>query len=871
VGLRHAIAVALASVWIGTAGASAGESAAPLPQSGPRASRGAIELTVPVTEAGVYIGDIKMQIKADGGMETPSARLLDLLALVAKPELVAAVRKKLADSAWVSLEVLAESGIAMRYDSQKIELALDIPLPLQLARRIDVSARSGSPPGDFAAPATFSGYLNMRGALAYAEAGDTRGILPPVIFLDGATRFHDFELEAQGSAQPGGPGAAFQRQATRLEYDDQDNIIRWTLGDLETTARGFQSAPYIAGLSLYRSYGVLQPQTIARPSGQQGFTLSRASTVEIWINGQLLQRIQLGPGQYDLRNFPFTQGVQDVRLSIRDDSGGIQELNFSQFSDQAQLAEGLTEFGLYAGVRAPLGASGPGYTGDPEVTGYIEHGLSERLTLGANLQANVHSAMGGADAILSTGFGSFSASLAASKGKALGYGYAALLDFHTMFGGTNGTADTLDLSAEMWSRDFSPVDAQSALGAVLPMGISGTVPVPACQNRGPAAPAGSLAASCQTPAPSFSPGVMPPPLNPYVYEFNGSYSHVFNDGLYAGISLHYAKGRAPSPDSDLYEVTLGWHPTSFASLNATAGYQRSIFDTHGGLLVQLSLTLQLDQDSSVIASADSALGAERLEWMENHGSDAGSYNASAALERTSAGYDLDGTVNYVGSAGEVGADHFSAFGGSGLQSVAQTDVRVATSIAFADGAVSVGRPISDAFAIVQRSKNLENADVVIDPGPSGYEAQTGPLGTATVPDLASYNERTVSIDAPDAPVDSDIGQDTFRLLPPHRAGYRLEAGTDYSITAIGRLVNENGEPLPLVSGSASEIGNPSHKPIELFTNAQGRFGLTGLRAGRWRIEMQTEPATDYEIDVAAGSKGAVTLGDVRPARMAGQP
>jgi outer membrane usher protein len=50
----------------------------------------------------------------------------------------------------------------------------------------------------------------------------------------------------------------------------------------------------------------------------------------------------------------------------------------------------------------------------------------------------------------------------------------------------------------------------------------------------------------------------------------------------------------------------------------------------------------------------------------------------------------------------------------------------------------------------------------------------------------------------------------------------------------------------------------------MFTARNGRFGAQGLRAGRWRIEMPTEPPTIYEIEVRDDPSGTVRLGDVRP-------
>ncbi len=78
-----------------------------------------------------------------------------------------------------------------------------------------------------------------------------------------------------------------------------------------------------------------------------------------------MRRLQLAPGNYNLRDFPFAQGGNDIRLNVLDDTGRSEVLRFNIFLDQTQLAKDLDEFGLYVGVKAPLTAGGPDITDCP--------------------------------------------------------------------------------------------------------------------------------------------------------------------------------------------------------------------------------------------------------------------------------------------------------------------------------------------------------------------------------------------------------------------------------------------------------------------------------------------------------------------------
>jgi len=374
-----------------------------------------ISLTVPVTDGSAFLGDIALVVLQDDSIALPPARLLDLLSAVINPDVIVTLRRSFGGQPSVGLNALRLAEIEMHYDPLHIELALDIPARLRQTLSLPLTPLSRDRLGEYAKPAGLSAYLNIHGAIDYVEKGANRGFAAPVLALDAATRFKGVVLEAEGSLQPGAEGSDFQRQGTRFVYDDEKELLRWSVGDLRTTGRGFQSSPEMAGISVFRSYGALQPQTISRPTGRQSFRLERTSTVEITVNDRVVRRVRLEPGGYDLRDFPVTQGIDNVRVSIQDDSGRTEVLQFNLFFDQTQLAEGLKEFGLYAGVKAPLGRSGPVYTREGAISGYYRQGISDRLTLGTNLQADTHSAMAGMESILSTAIGALGVNLAASR------------------------------------------------------------------------------------------------------------------------------------------------------------------------------------------------------------------------------------------------------------------------------------------------------------------------------------------------------------------------------------------------------------------------------------------------------------------------
>src|SRR5690606_36119699 len=128
----------------------------------------------------------------------------------------------------------------------------------------------------------------------------------------GAMRASGVVLESEGAYRT--DESTLTRDGTRLVYDDIRNLNRWSLGDLVPQGRGFQDLRDMAGVSIVRSYSVLDPQRNVLPRHGRSFTLDRDATVEAFVNGRLVRTIRLQASSYDLSNFPFVQGSNDVDL-----------------------------------------------------------------------------------------------------------------------------------------------------------------------------------------------------------------------------------------------------------------------------------------------------------------------------------------------------------------------------------------------------------------------------------------------------------------------------------------------------------------------------------------------------------------------------
>ena len=134
------------------------------------------------------------------------------------------------------------------------------------------------------------------------------------------------------------------------------------------------------------------------------------------------------------------------------------------------------------------------------------------------------------------------------------------------------------------------------------------------------------------------------------------------------------------------------------------------------------------------------------------------------------------------------------------------------------------------------------------------------FGTAVLPELASYYQHHVIIEAPDLPLGYDLGRDVYDLLPGYRSGTVIAVGTGAVVLGDGILVDAAGKELPLELGTIVSLGEPSLAPIEFFTGRTGRFRVEGLSPGRFRLILVNDPDKAIEFSVPPGSVGRVDLG-----------
>lgn len=777
-----------------------------------------IEIAVPVREGGFYLGDIPLRITADDQLSVPGERFLDLIQPLLSDEAQSTIRSRFDKSGRLNPEIIDQVGLILDYDPGLVEIRVSVPVEqrgiVELSARV-IRAREPSPTA--IDPASLSGYVNLRAAVDYVseQPNDDTGVDGRLIDLEGGVRMLQLVAEAEGSIDF--EEDEVRRRGTRLVYDDLARVMRYRAGDLRTPVAGFQNSRDTAGLQIERSWRDLQPGRITRPLGRTSFTLDRAATVDLVVNGRNVRQFRLQPGNYDVLDFPLTTGANEVELVIEDAAGSVERLTFDLFFTTVLLEEGLDEFALTAGIANPIEDGEPDYRADePQLSAFYRRGLTASLTAGANAQLDQDIRQAGVEATVATRLGNFGITVAGSHVDDAGAGFAAAVDHNLILGQRpEDTRRSLRLSAETRSSDFAGLGTSE-------------------------------------------------PSNPFWLDLAATYSQTLGLNLSGSLTARYGFSRDDDED-DRWSVG-GNLSRSFGpwSLGLSVAYDEGVQDD--GFNAFISASYRFAPAQVLRASYETRPQRARLSYTQTGGDRSGAWNASAELVRDPDDFSLNAGLGYIANRAEINLDHDTRFDDVGeTMSDQSTRLRVGTALVFADGAAAISRPIRNSFAIVRPHPNLEGRTIYLNPGPIDDLAQSDVFGPPVDHTLGAYSNQRITYDVEDLPIGYDLGTGLFELFPPYRSGYNLVVGSAFTVTVIGTLLDERGDPVALLTGEATSLDDPAAPTAVVFTNRVGRFGAQGLAPGRWQVRMNTDPPTLFAFEVPEGTVGLYRAGEVRPA------
>lgn len=802
------------------ANAAAPQTAAPA-RTPPPATRRVTRLDVALLLNGSPAGDVPIETAADGSTSVDVTQLVARLAPAVTQPLRDELIARAAGRAFVPIDELRSPRFPISFDMASLQLRVDVPVDARSINQLSLSGAARGEQADVAAPSNFAFGVSLTIADRLVSEG---------VFRD--LQRDPFNIAAQGFVNIGGKSGAYLtflgglqeggrpfRQRTTLFHDNEARAIRYSLGDVDPLTSGSFANPLaLAGIGVERLYQTIQPYRNLRPAGRGGLALDRPSRVEVYVNGAIYRTLSLGAGRYSLRDFPFLDGLNDVRLVVSDDTGRTETIGLSFFSDTELLDQNISIFSATAGFRRDRFGqfSSTRYGGDPIFSGLYQVGVTDRLTLGGSIQADPRNAFASALAVVGTPIGIFGAEAALDLRSGESPRGALLLNYRLARTGASGRQTRLDLDFQLRSDGFSPLETAAGV------------------------------------------------RDPYAYDVAARFQQALRFDIFATVTAGYSKGRAGRPDLTTGSAGLS---RSFGRINVSAGYtyrDDGVRREHRG---SVGLSVPISRRQYARASYDTSRNRVGLDYT---------LQGYEGLDQTTAQVSLAREDGARGASAQV--EHFANRFRALLQhdydrrdglTSQTTNLAVTTGLGYADGQWAIGRDPGRGFVMVAKHASLRSADLIVsDQYSLGPAAKTGALGPALVPVQRQYQGNSLVVAAPEAPPGYDLGAGRLDVRPGAASGYRWLVGSDASFTVTGKVVDAKGAPVAFLAGTLRSLSGRADRAagtavtIAFFTNRTGRLVAQNLAPGRYAIVPSDANKPIAEVEIKTDSTNPIDIGTI---------
>jgi outer membrane usher protein len=731
---------------------------------------------------------------------------------------------------FISFEQLEKLQLETSINQRTMEIEMKAPVKKKKIRNFAKREQCREKPN--VKNATFSGMVAARAAQSVQKysSGNTRStnlILSPTINFGGVV------LEGEVSHNRSSPETdrgrssqgKFHRAYTSVVYDIPDYDMTVRGGDIFSYSNSYQNVPRVVGASIRKD-----AQTTSVENFNEGMqvTLLRTSRIEIYINDALVRvKERVAPGAYILDDIPYVYGSNNVKIKIVDDTGREKIITSSSFLDSAFVAPWNFAYGVTAGYPEVNDKVNGRYDRkNPVVSANTRFGIYDATDL---LLGALHNRVGdvlNAELRHKNSLGLFEFKCAKSKYKEKQTticGNVYYLSYFTPSITIIKPSISLGISMETTSKFFFPylsnTRSQFNLDDVLSQRENSKE-----RHR--------------------------------VLQY-----HVYVSDLFGmGASFNYKIRKLPN-QRDERSMSFNIYRSFFldgdifSSAYVHLSYERTcIAQERRDRTLSLSCSLSFRNDMSIssgYSKSDNTVN-RNISLSKNSNNDGLGYTISSS--RSNQRSTVGANANYC---------HSRFTGNLNLSQSSQSDrtaqIGAESCLFFADGEFAVGRSqIGDGgFVIVKPAEALKEYGVKLQ----NSAVESGALGGA----VTSTSRRRISstrLDMRKLPSHIEVKDHVITAFGEYRRGAVFEVRADGSYAARGYLVDSSGEPYQLASAYAIREDDKNAVPLPFFTNSSGRFVLTNLNVGKYRISVNVDGCRDVYLKIKESKEKILDLGNI---------
>ncbi len=593
------------------------------------------------------------------------------------------------------------------------------------------------------------------------------------------------------------------RLDTTYTRDFPATLETLNLGDAISDGASWGNAVRYAGVRWSRNFG-LRPDLLTTPLLATSGTATVPSTVDVFVNNQLVTSSQLPPGPFVIDRLPTVSGTGDVSVVVRDALGREQVLTQSFYSSVTLLAQGLSQYSVNLGkIRDDYALASNSY-GPMLGEASYRRGITDAITLEGHaeyLAGDAH---------------------AAGLNAAFGLGQIGVINFTAANGG--------DSSGSGW--------------------LSGV----GLEHRGTNI---SFIASSLWASSDFS--QVGEPLEAAMRMRQRSLLQTgMGLGRFGSLSLAYVRQTyRDSPTQQTLGLTHSIRLGRIGSLNLTVTQTRTAAQLSSGAQNSTSaylifvLPLDFRRAATLSAVGGSGPGAPAHELIA-------SMTQSPPVGPGS-GYRLSATT-----AGNYDADWRQQFNSADLELEAARNqgldgrsAYLSGAMTFLDGQLNTTRSVNGSFAMVDVA-GIADVPVYVE---NQLTTHTDATGRALLYNLRPYEANRISITPEDLPLDTTIAASSSIMAPPYRSGVIARFPVERVRSGTFRLVTDDGKPVPvgaIVTLKSAQFPVVQGGLVYVTGYDHGMSAEASWSGGRCNFRLESPPPDDPLPDM-----GTVQCHDTR--------
>jgi outer membrane usher protein len=582
-------------------------------------------------------------------------------------------------------------------------------------------------------PASPGAFFNYQLSAQQIQGQTTGGVLGELGLFTGAG-----VVTSTGVGRADAGVREWVRLDTTYTRDFPDQLETLNVGDAISDPGSWGTAVRFAGVRWSRNFA-LRPDLLTTPMLSTAGTATVPSTVDVFVNNQLVTSSSLPPGPFVVDRLPTVSGTGDVSVVVRDALGREQTVSQSFYSSVSLLATGLSQYSVDLGSVRDDYALASDHYGAMLGEATYRRGISDTFTMEGHaefLSGEAHAA--GATAAFGIGPGILNVELA-NGGDASGSGWLAGV-------GAEHRGRTFGFVANTtWATDeFAQVGESVVPGmrmrrrSLLQTGIA--------MGR-----FGSLSLAYVDEAYRGSPAQQTVGLTQSI-------------GLGAAGTVNLTLSRTHTADG---MTGPAQNSTSAYLIYVHSFGQRRAFTVSGA------------SGSGVGAPANAVSASITESPPVGPGS---GYRLSAS---TAGSYDADWRQQLPAADVEIEAAR--------NQGIEGRSAYVSGAMTWLGGQLNVTRSVSGSFAMVDVA-GIADVPVYVE---NQLTTHTDASGRALLFNLRPYEANRISISAEDLPLDTAVAQTSTAIAPPYRSGVIARFPVERISSGTFSLVTDDGQPVPV--------------------------------------------------------------------------